>query len=439
MKKNQLISKQVLLSVCLAIASIFNTVGQIYKPGDLITFDDGSQGIVFYINPDDPNSGSAAALHDLDKSYPLWNDNVPATMNIQELFTMKSPYLWITSWTYTGEAFTRMLKLSGISPAANAIDSGWYIPDLLQMRRLIIMVPELEDAFNAIGGEITNLWSNSYWTSTFSNNNPSTVIYTSNGAEYREAAGKSNFNIRPIRNFHINNDIQTYWADFPYVSDTVVSPEMTSNYDAIILFHSDTIIETSTVTVHHTARDTVWESVSSSSQPYTSLQYPIFDNLNVSMKGRYEYSKSLKSSFGCDSIVTLILNVTEDVHYYDTVCPIVADYHFAPFDTVFQQGTVSGVYAHHGSKVMDGHTIDTTAFLHLTVLPVYEVVDTVNWCLHETVETLPYPNDTRVVLTADGSSGEVSVTATFSSTSSGTNSETTTGTSSGNQPCRLRS
>jgi uncharacterized protein (TIGR02145 family) len=88
-----------------------------------------------------------------------------------------------------------------------------------------------------------------------------------------------------------------------------------------------------------------------------------------------------------------------DAEYTEEMCPLKDDYPYAPFDTTFKTGTVSGDYIHHGSKVVDGVTIDTTALLHLTIWDEYEKKDTVDVCLYEETYTQTYSKNEYVTIT----------------------------------------
>jgi uncharacterized protein (TIGR02145 family) len=203
-----------------------------------------------------------------------------------------------------------------------------------------------------------------------------------------------------------------YWVDSPQNDMMLVKPSQTTNYDAMILYCSDTSVVTAAVEVYENYdKDTIMERTLVSPLPFTSLENPAFTGLDVSAPGVYFYRHREPTIFGCDSMITLILIVNDEHHYSDTLCPLKEDHYFAPFDTVFQAGTQSGVYEHHGSKVVAGVTVDTVAYYHLTILPAYQTFDTVEWCLYEPSESWTYARDSRVLLTA----GDQGVTVTSAS------------------------
>ena len=63
------IKNKVFSTLMLLLLSVGSLWAQSHKIGDLITFPDGSQGVVFYVNPNDSRKGYAAALEDLPGTY----------------------------------------------------------------------------------------------------------------------------------------------------------------------------------------------------------------------------------------------------------------------------------------------------------------------------------------------------------------------------------
>ncbi len=99
-----------------------------------------------------------------------------------------------------------------------------------------------------------------------------------------------------------------------------------------------------------------------------------------------------------------------DAEYTEEMCPLKEGWYFAPFDSTFEVGTVSGAYIHHGSKVVDGVTVDTTALLHLTIWDEYEKNEIEDICLYEETYSKAYSKDEHVTITI--STTGVSVTST---------------------------
>ncbi len=413
MKKNTIICQFFvfcLLYLALLSAMCFGTVNaQTYKPGDLYTFEDGSQGIVFYVNPDNPSRGTVVALHNLDGQYALWTGSMP-----QGLLEVYAPYSElffadIQHWESHGKAFTQVLVESGVSPAAAAmdVDAGWYIPDAMQLYQLYASAAFLQNAFDSCGGDIASIWNTTLWSATRISYNSDMVYAMKYPMKLGETNGTTAQYIRPVRDFPDTAGARAFWSGTLSQTDTVVSPDTTTIYNAYVIYRYDTIPMTATVSVYLHKTDTLYDTVYASPHPYTPAVAPSISNVDVSLPGDYEYHDTLQTVHGCDSVITLLLTVSNYVHYTDTLCPLKEDYYFAPFDTVFAVGTVSGTYIHHGTKTVDGEAVDTVAYYDLTVLPDYEVFDTIGWCLYESHEARLYDGNPYVSITVDGS--EVSV------------------------------
>ena len=391
-----------LISMVLGVAV---AKGQVYKLGDLYTFEDGTKGVVFYVNPDDPTTGTVAALNDLDGQFALWSGVKPQAL--VEIFTPFGGISFrnIAGWENHGRRSTQVLAESGVSPAANAIESeGWYIPDVMQLYKLYASVAYLSPAFESYGGNISSLCTRSHWSSTIWRD-PSEKAYSiASNMRLESVSGMTAKYVRLVRDFPDTASVQAYWTDSRSSGDTVVSPSVTTSYGAVAVYRSDTLSLAANVTVFWPASDTLYETVYASPQPYTSQLSDLFDGLDISLPGDYEYRDTLQTVHGCDSIVTLLLTVNNNVHYSDTLCSLKEDYYFAPLDTVFAAGTVSGVYEHHGTKTVDGVPVDTIAYYELTILPAYEQFDTTGWCLYELSETRRYEGDSRVTITVNGTS-----------------------------------
>ena len=401
-----MISRLSALLLMVWVVSVCDLFGQFYKLGDLYTFDDGSTGIVFYVDPDDPGSGTVAALNDLGGQYALWTGGMPQTLT--GVFSSNGGIFFnqIIAWQNHGKRFTQVLRESGVSPAANAIDvdAGWYIPDILQLQKLCSSILLLKDAFENNGGDIMTLWNTTHLSATRINNSSNEVYGIYFAQNLGRYYGTQSYAIRPVRDFPDTAVVQAYWVGNAPHSDTVVAPDTTQSYNALVIYRSDTMSLTATVTVHQPKEDTLYEAVYKSVSPYSSIVEPLFSDLDISLPGVYEYRDTLSSANGCDSIVVLKLTVGNNVRYTDTLCPLKTDFYFAPFDTVFSAGTVSGLYEHHGVKLVDGVPVDTVAYYELTILPEYQRFDTVRRCLYETAETWPYDGNAHVGISVNGTS-----------------------------------
>lgn len=369
---------------------------QTRRVGDLYTFSDGSQGIVFYVDPVYPNRGCAVALSDLDTVYAIWKQPRPAGLN--GVFS-EYPYgPELESWTFRGQENTHILYNSGMSQAATAVralGAEWYIPDAMQMRMIYGLLPVIGGPMEAAGGSASELTAVKHWTSSTVANNSTVAFSVSASGGFERSGAMYLLAIRPVRDY--NDYPYAYWADDPPHDVMQVAPEQTSDYDAVVHYLNDSIVVTQTVEVYENYdKDTLRETTTVSTALFTSQINPVFADLDVSVPGEFVFRHRASTVFDCDSMITLVLTVNDHRHYHDTLCPLKEDYYFAPFDTVFQPGTVSGEYVHHGSKVVDDVTVDTTAFYHLTIMPEYELFDTVEWCLYEPDESRIYEQNGHI-------------------------------------------
>ena len=141
--------------------TIANPVHPTYHIGDLITNDDGSQGILFYIAPDQ-TCGWMVALNDASTLVSWGNSDVPGLDNQ----TCSSPFGLLLNET-NGYANTGAIRnhQSGLTTAANVVDyeHGWYLPTAGQLSKLFGALGFIEDALQSHGSTLANA---EYWSST---------------------------------------------------------------------------------------------------------------------------------------------------------------------------------------------------------------------------------------------------------------------------------
>ena len=124
---------------------------QVYHVGDLLTAEDGSQGIVFYLFPD--GSGWAVALHDNTSTMWLSNNdddipNLPNYNSPQELMQDTAGY--------TNTQIIRAFAGASAQCAANIVDfeHGWYLPSVAQLYVLHAQMPLIGPSLVAAGGDL---------------------------------------------------------------------------------------------------------------------------------------------------------------------------------------------------------------------------------------------------------------------------------------------
>lgn len=330
--------------------------------GDLITFADGSKGIVCYVDPANDQKGWVVAMDDLGPSeWSMPGDYVPTTRYYQ-LFTTSngsipsSPSIpnqtysnmSLNNWEASGKSNTlalfQMKTGNHYSPAARAAnpESGWYIPDADQMMKLLSMIPMLEPAFERAGvGDINILYYAPHWTSTRYNNTSFYYLQGSMGSDVnnQRLTTRSPYQscyVRLVRDFDFGSEPLVYWAIQPKEDSIRVSPPVTTAYDALVIYGTDTFTVQSHVIVHPTYnKDTIFGDTVYAYEDFEKIVHGY--TFNVTGAGDYALYDTFPTIYGCDSILTIMLRVRapKELAYYDTVCQSqVHNYSDGPNDAV---------------------------------------------------------------------------------------------------------
>ena len=300
--------------------------GQSYAIGDLYTFEDGTKGIIFSINPENPRSGTVVALNDIEGKHALYTGSAISELSLSTIPSF-SQYRDAMNLTWPDHAMQNTLKLkaSGHSPAIEAIDTehGWYLPDLLQLYSLVLLYSQLQPAFLMHGGDLSTLLSASHMSSTFyiSQSIPSNskYYYLCDDMVFNITTFSTANKIRAVRDFPEHSEVEAFWIGNYPKTDTTVSPDFTSTFNAAVRFNSDTLELASTVTVHEPDTFILQDTTCVSHLPYASPFSPLFDSINVSLTGNYTITKRLQTSQGCDSTVILNLTVLPNHESFDTL------------------------------------------------------------------------------------------------------------------------
>ena len=376
-----------------------HTTEVIYDIGDIFHFPDGSQGVVCYVDPDNPQRGWVVDMTDLGgstKTYGIYDENVENIAQLLGLATGGDMNSWgqLNGWTFHGQENTMKLKASGHSPAANAVSDGWYIPDAMQLRLFYALIPVFEqmkktssslNSFELPKKDENQSAKYFYWSSTAvvsSTYNPGP-----NGiASLNNASGQINTNnpnntslttksrVRCVRDFQVG-EAQIYWVDnYPHSSYSV-KPHQTTEYDWQVVFHEDTFSRSSWMVVHpvYTVNDNqpwTYETVCSSPERYTSQLNPNFTNLDISkpLKNK-NIDVKLQSVDRCDSTIRLVLTVNPSYHFYDTVQ--LCREELAAFTWRERSFAAAGDYEDAYTTV--GCGCDSVYHLHLIVTPMPEI------------------------------------------------------------------
>ncbi len=368
------VKNKVFSTLLLLLLSIGSLWAQSHKIGDLITFPDGSQGVVFYVNPNDSRKGYAAALEDLSGTYAYLRSNVTIEA-LEGIFgfgyTPNAPFYKVygegAEWgqcDYIHSAYSdnRILRSMG-SPAALAVDyeHGWYVPEIAQMHMLIgasLFIP------SSTG--FTPLADANYWPCTKAHNNinrwyPSdnTVPHYDrvNGlsmATYRTTDPTSTCRIRPVRDF--GDEVQVVQMADPTSNTATVRPSVDTTYDALVIFKTDTFVIPQTVRVLPepvlNLTSTLSDSSSVCPDAYFTVRadYRTFsDSLLKNQNHIYEwsgfYNSKITTTSNNYSVGTYARNVGDQVYYvhaydqfgrchaYDTLTVTVKPFSSLPITT----------------------------------------------------------------------------------------------------------
>ena len=161
--------------------------------GSLVTNPDGSQGVVFYVDPSG-TEGWMVALNDASEGC-AWGE----ATNVLPLLEVpyNSPIALSDLSGYRNTGIIRSVQGTENEYAASLVDyaNGWYLPSVGQLRKLYAALPFIESAITAAGG--TTLTEDTYWSSTeFSTSDASTPMFALGNTNKT-----ANCRVRAIRNF----------------------------------------------------------------------------------------------------------------------------------------------------------------------------------------------------------------------------------------------
>ncbi|MBO4645792.1 MAG: T9SS type A sorting domain-containing protein [Bacteroidales bacterium] len=169
--------------------------------------------------------------------------------------------------------------------------------------------------------------------------------------------------------------------EFPYVTPDTIFPVGTRSGEYVIHYPSsqgcDSVV-TIRLTVHPRYEGMVSEIICANDLPYT-WRDTVFEV--GSQSGVYQFTRS--SQYGCDSLTSLALIVHPSYDQYEYVDVCEDDFPFFWRDTTFFQGTRSGDYVFQRSSI---HGCDSIVTLHVEVHPVYQQYEALSVCQSD----LPY-------------------------------------------------
>lgn len=292
---------------------------QTYRVGDVIQNDDGSIGVVFYVNFD-KTGGWMVALEDVSTGCP-WGtaNNIP---NLTD-YNPGDFFYQILLTDLDGLANTQTIRAyqnNNANYAAGKMDinHGWYLPSCGQLEYLYTALPFIEASITALGG--ATLVEDCYWSSTErtaenawvvrfgSNNNIGGCIYSFPKTE--------NYPVRAIRDFTMappsTGNVTYLWNTGATTQDITVSPSQTSTYSVVVTIDDGNEASAQkTITVNHA--DTVNYYISSCGN-YT------WHDQTYSTSGQYAHETTNED--GCYRLELLHLTISEGYReeYHEEEC-----------------------------------------------------------------------------------------------------------------------
>lgn len=198
--------------------TIPNPIHPTYHVGDLITNEDGSQGILFYVNPDQTN-GWMVALNDVS-NYAQWGikGNVP---NLPDQ-TCAPPFGALLDETdgFVNTGAIRSFE-DGQNIAAQLVDyeHGWYLPSGGQLLKLFGALSFIEEKLQQYGNTLAEDY---YWSSSEVNDSEAFALCCVPTANIRSGhcvrKGKSQYaRVRAVKNLQLITN--------PPIVDSIITPE----------------------------------------------------------------------------------------------------------------------------------------------------------------------------------------------------------------------
>lgn len=187
---------------------ITNSSHSSYHVGDLITNEDGSRGILFYVNSDQTD-GWMVALEDASFGTTWGDGDIPELTNQ----TYTSPYGGLLD-EIDGFANTASIRnhQTAMNTAANVVDydNGWYLPTAGQLSKLFGALPFIEEILQTYG---STLAETEYWSSSEANSNEAFALEfcpcTANvrAGHFIRCEKSAVLPVRAVRNINLNTPI----------------------------------------------------------------------------------------------------------------------------------------------------------------------------------------------------------------------------------------
>lgn len=338
------------------------------KVGDVIVNDDGSVGVVFWIQPDG-SRGWMVALKDSPKTYP-WGPNgvdIPGLDNIAATPSLNQySRVWEALKDTAGYQHTLALRAklgAGNKYAAQVVDfaNGWCLPSVGQFRTLFGAWAIIFNTVIAAGGE--DLQKGIYWSSSEYDKDQAWRV-SCNSGEPMLNNKKTNRYVRPVRPFRIQaleyDQSLTYrWNTGEVVPEVTSSPQADTEYRVWV---------ENVAGCTASASQRIFVSGSDNKIIYASIcRGEVYAENGFYVSEAGTWPKTFTGPGGCEVTVTLILDVNEPVETVlnETICE--GDIYSANNFTAWEEGDYRQAWT-------SAQGCDSVVILHLKVNPAYEEV-----------------------------------------------------------------
>lgn len=300
---------------------------QVLRVGDLVTVQDGTQGIVYYLNPDG-SGGWMVALFDATVGDCRWgtSSNVPDLADQNPVYSQQ---LLTDTAGYGNTQKIRAHYQEDMPYAAGAVDfeHGWVLPSPAQLRMLHTQLPFVSPALVAAGGR--DLFNYPYWSSAEANSYYAWALYFDDGYSgfFTKRPKDASCRVRAVRSF-------TYplylWNTQEGSSSIVVMPSQTTDYSVAVRTGYASVGSAQTTIDTKPSFDTILVVTACGSYTWNGVTY--------TQSGVHTVHYSAAN--GCDSAVTLMLTVNQvpEVSVSTNTAP------GCPGDSVTLQATANTVF-----------------------------------------------------------------------------------------------
>lgn len=344
--------KNILILALLCCYGILSAQG--YRIGDIYTAPDGSQGIVYWLHPDN-SGGWVVALEDSSPGCEWGNSNHVTGLNSQS--PTYSQYLLNDTAGYNNTQIIRSYQNNNNSYAAGLVDfaHGWVLPSPAQLSVLFAQLPFITNALSFAGGVYpTNTF---YWTSA-ERDASSAWLVSLNGGYFSYYPKSSLYPVRAVRSFsyETESDYSYQWSTGDNTSDITVAPTQTTTYTVTVSTSggsADTVEQT--IVVKSVEPQTFYDEVCQG-ESYIGNGFSISEN-ETSTPGMVVRTRT-EDVNGCPSTYTLELTVNAVPH--TEMAASACDSYEWNGQTYTQSGDYTALFPYPGG-------CDSVATLHLTI------------------------------------------------------------------------